>query len=255
MKKNISILFIVLFFIACGSIDKNTITQISTIDALLAGYYDGVMPLAELNRFGDFGIGTFDKLDGEMIFLDGKIYQFKADGKIYLAETKGTTPFAAVVNFNSTKTVNLNSGINYSGFQNQIDSVLTNKNIFYAVKIAGKFEYIKTRSVPIQSKPYKPLIEVTKTQPIFERNELSGTLIGFILPKYTSGINVPGYHLHFISSDLKFGGHVLDFVIEKAEAEIQMLNRFNMILPDNDSDFGKLNLTNDRSKELHEVEK
>ena len=63
--------------------DRETLYQVSTIDALMQGAYEGVQPVSEIRKHGDFGIGTFDALDGEMIVLDGTVYQAKADGKIY----------------------------------------------------------------------------------------------------------------------------------------------------------------------------
>src|SRR5512137_1292807 len=65
--------------------DREVLYQVSTIDALMQGVFDGVEPVAELKKHGDFGIGTFDALDGEMIVLDGIVYQAKADGHIYTA--------------------------------------------------------------------------------------------------------------------------------------------------------------------------
>ncbi len=96
---------------------------------------------------------------------------------------------------------------------------------------------------------------VTKTQPIFEKKEQTGTLAGFRLPAFTSGVNVPGYHLHFLSFDNTFGGHVLEFSFDEANIEIQEINNFYMILTEDDSVFGNIDLSKDRTKELHEVEK
>jgi acetolactate decarboxylase len=143
----------------------------------------------------------------------------------------------------------------YNDFQSIIDSTIKNKNLFYAVKVTGKFSYIKTRTVPPQEKPYKPLTEVTKTQPVFEKKDQNGTLVGFMLPAFTAGVNVPGYHLHFLSSDKTFGGHVLEFSFDEATVEIQEINNFYMTLPEDDSAFGNIDLSKDRTKELHEVEK
>ena len=61
---------------------KDQLTQVSTIDALLAGAYDGVMNTSEFKNYGNFGLGTFDKLDGEMIVLNGDVYQARYDGKV-----------------------------------------------------------------------------------------------------------------------------------------------------------------------------
>ena len=254
MRRVLIILSVVLFIGGCRSNDKPVLTQVSTIDALLAGYYDGVMPLNKLAEYGDFGIGTFDKLDGEMIVLDGTIYQFKADGKMYKADLSITSPFATVVNYQTGFTLPVENGRDYSDFQTAVDSLIPNRNLFYALKVTGNFSYMKTRSLPAQHKPYLPLSEVTKTQAVFERNNVNGTLVGFLLPAFASGINVPGFHLHFISSDRSFGGHVLDFKADNIKTEVQQINTFNMMLPEN-SDFGKVDLTKDRSTELQHVER
>src|SRR5918998_4734044 len=77
----------------------HTLFQTSTIDALLEGKYEGDVSFAELGDRGDFGLGTFDALDGEMICLDGSFYQIKADGRAYAVEKKARTPFAVVTIF------------------------------------------------------------------------------------------------------------------------------------------------------------
>ncbi len=255
MKRIFFVLSLFIIVYGCSSVKENTLSQVSTIDALLAGYYDGVMPLNKLTEYGNFGIGTFNKLDGEMIVLDGTIYQFKADGKIYKADLNNTTPFASVIDFKSSFSFPVKKVKTFKDFQSIIDSSVKNKNLFYAVKTTGKFSYIKTRSVPSQEKPYKPLNEVTKNQAVFEKQNQTGTLVGFLLPAFTSGVNVPGYHLHFLSADKTFGGHILEFSIDEANVEIQEINNFYMTLPEDDAAFGKIDLSKDRSKELNQVEK
>ena len=66
--------------------DKDVLYQTSTINALLNGVYDGEVTFQELKEHGNFGLGTVDALDGEMIALDGKFYQIKTDGKAYSIE-------------------------------------------------------------------------------------------------------------------------------------------------------------------------
>src|SRR5512133_2177533 len=113
---------------------------------------------------------------------------------------------------------------------------------------------VKTRSVPSQVKPYKPLTEIVKTQPVFDLKNLEGTIVGFRCPSYAKGINVPGYHLHFLAADHKSGGHVLDFRIDRAKVEISDLTTVLLILPTDKSFYGA-DLTPDREKELRAVEK
>jgi len=241
---------------ACASNpDRETLVQISTIDALLNGAYDGVTMIGELKKYGDFGIGTLAGLDGEMLEIDGKFYQVKSDGIAYHISDTAETPFAAVTYFDTDRKVNLPADLDYAGLQEYLDGILPTENIFYAFKITGTFSYMKTRSVPAQQKPYPPLVEVTKTEPVFEFNNVQGTIVGFRCPSYVSGVNVPGYHLHFLTASKDAGGHVLDLRIASAEASIDYTSEFKMILPGEGSDFYKLNLATDTGGDLEKAEK
>jgi acetolactate decarboxylase len=241
---------------ACTSTSqRETLTQISTIDAILNGVYDGVMTIGELKKYGDFGIGTFEGLDGEMLEVDGQVYQIKADGIAYPVTGKVKTPFASVTFFDNDRQLALPENTDYVKFQELINSALPTENIFYAIKITGAFSYMKTRSVPSQKKPYPPLVEVTKNQPVFEFNNVTGTIVGFYCPAYVEGVNVPGYHLHFLNAAKNAGGHVLDFIIKEASVSIDDTSEFKMILPGPDSDFYKLDLSPDKSGELEQAEK
>lgn len=42
------------------------IGEITGLSALLQGDYDGEITYGELKKYGDFGLGTFNSLDGEM---------------------------------------------------------------------------------------------------------------------------------------------------------------------------------------------
>ncbi|RZN38400.1 MAG: acetolactate decarboxylase [Methanophagales archaeon ANME-1-THS] len=211
----------------------DSVTQVSTIDALLNGLYDGVLPYGELKRSGTFGIGTFEALDGEMVALDGNFYHVKADGAVYKLE---------------------NAGMNYTQFQDYLDGTMRAKNIFHAVKLEGAFYSVKTRSVPRQEKPYPPLVEVTANQTIFEFNEVRGTIIGFYCPDYLDGLKVPGYHLHFITEDRTAGGHVLEFRVKDAQLSVDYSSQIRIILPDTD-EFNRLDLTESKKEEIEEAEK
>ncbi len=234
----------------CAEFDK--ITQTSTIDALLDGVYDGDMTCGELLRNGDFGIGTFDGLDGEMIVRGGKVYQIKSDGKVYRPALNTKTPFATVCNFRLDSEFAI-PATDYEGVKAVIDKKNSNQNVFVAIEITGTFKYIKTRSVPAQQKPYQPLAEIAKKQPTFEMTNINGTIVGFRSPGFVKGINVPGYHFHFLSDDLTRGGHVLDFEIDSGNCKIDICNKFLLILPTDDK-LKNIDLTRDKSAELKTVE-
>lgn len=233
---------------------EDTLTQISTIDALMTGVYDGETTLGQLKEKGDFGLGTFNALDGEMVLLDGVFYQVKSTGAVVRPALSLKTPFAAVTFFKADRTFPLKPGLTFREFIGITDGSLPTRNIFYAFKVTGTFRAVKTRSVPAQAKPYRPLSEVVKKQPVFEYSNVRGTIVGFKCPSFVKGVNVPGYHLHFLSADFSRGGHILDFVVDSAKVEIDDTREFSLILP-GDSVFDKADLEPDREKELNAVEK
>jgi len=239
---------------AQNTVDNEVLYQVSTINALLDGAYDGQVSIAELQDRGDLGIGTFATLDGEMIVLDGNTYKARYDGSVEKVDDLQKTPFAAVTFFDEDERVENAEFADYESLQKTLDGLIENSNLFYAFKITGDFPYVKVRSVPPQQKPYPPLAEVTKNQPTFEFENVKGTLVGFWCPAFVNGINVPGYHLHFISEDETMGGHLLESRIKNATILVDQTPSFQMTLSE-DSEFGKLRLDEDKTEELEKVEK
>jgi len=252
--KNWIILSLLIVLTGCATAPKNTLMQVSTIDALLAGAYDGQMTLGELKTHGNFGLGTFDALEGEMIVIDNTIYQARTDGTVRAMSDSETTPFAAVVNFDADQTCNLSEPLTAEALKAKIDQLAPNQNLFLALRIDGTFPSMKVRSVPKQEKPYPPLADVVKHQVIFEYTHVTGTVLGFRCPSFVKGINVPSYHLHFIADDRATGGHVLDFALSRADLALDACNQFFMVLTDQEN-FSSLDLSQDRSHELEKVEK
>ena len=205
--------------------------QVSILDGLMQGDYDGSVTLDDIRKHGDFGIGTFDRLDGEAIELDGAFYQVKVDGKVNRMDGGIKSPFAMATFFNADAGFPVSRKTDYLSLQEYIDSRLPAKNIPYAVRIDGKFDYIKVRSVPAQDKPYPIFSEAAKHQSVFEFRGIEGTLIGFRMPDYMKGVNISGYHMHFLSRDKTKGGHLLECSIASGRAEIDNIKRFIMDLP------------------------
>ncbi|MBI4706506.1 MAG: acetolactate decarboxylase [Candidatus Omnitrophica bacterium] len=233
----IAILSIVALFIVGITVwiqqgeDRDALYQVSVLRGLMQGDYDGKIALHTIRSHGDFGLGTFDRLDGEAIELDGVFYQVKADGKVKRVDSNVKSPFAMATFFNSDMEFHLDQDSDYVSLQQLIDSRLPTKNIPYAIKIEGKFSYVKVRSVPEQNKPYPFLSEVIKNQSVFEFKDIEGTLIGFRMPDCMQSVNVPGYHMHFLSRDKTKGGHVLGLSLNNAVIKIDDINRFIMELP------------------------
>ncbi len=259
MRKLFTPIVILFLFLNCSPVTRistldNALTQVATIDALLAGVYDGHMTLEKLKTYGGFGLGTFDKLDGEMVVLDGEVYQVKVDGSVLIPDDTLTTPFAAVSYFKTTEDYELADKIELDSLVALLDNTILNKNQFVGIKITGTFEYMKTRSVPAQDKPYPPLVEVIPDQAVFEMENIRGTIVGYFCPEFVEGINVPGYHLHFLSEDRQKGGHILNLTTEECQIELDSYNEFTLILPEDSEDFNNTDLDVDRSDDLDDVE-
>ncbi len=240
--------------IAMQAIASNTLFQNSTLSALLAGVYQGETTFKELKKYGDFGLGTLDALDGEMIGLEGKFYQIKSDGIAYTVPDSMTSPMAIVTFFQPEKLIPLKGMMSYEKMQQSLESQLPTKNYPYAIRIQDTFPYLKVRSVPKQKPPYRPLIEVVKDQSIFEFRNVKGTLVGFRTPPYMQGVNVSGYHLHFITEDRKAGGHLLDGEFQNAKVEIDALSDVKIVLPKN-TEFRQADLGNDKTSDVNRVER
>ncbi len=208
----------------------HTLFQSSTIAALLGGSYDGDVTFSELAEHGDFGLGTFNALDGEMIALDGKFFRAAIDGTISEVAPAEQTPFAVVIEFDPDTSFKTQQ-TDQAKLLEEIDRHLNTEFSCYAIHIEGRFRSVHARSVPRQSKPYRPLTEVIGDQRIFDLSDVDGTMVGFRFPHYSSGINVPGYHLHFIDSSHTSGGHVMDFEIEHGRVKIDHSNELHMELP------------------------
>lgn len=229
-----------------------TLTQFSTIDALMQGIYDGPATIGEVRKAGDFGLGTVNRLDGEMLALNGVFYQITSDGKVHLLPNSTKTPFAAVSFFTPSASTALPSLPDYAALQHWLDRQLGSQNYFWSVRIHGTFT-LKVRSIEPQQQPYRPLVEVAKTQSVFYYKNVSGTLIGFRCPSYAKALNVPGYHFHFLSDDRKLGGHVLECSVENASAAWEEQRHFQMFLP-GDAAFRHANFSTHDAAGLHKVE-
>ncbi len=204
--------------------------QVSTVNAMLAGNFDGARTFAELKKQGDFGIGIIHALDGEMVALDGKFYRLNVDGEAKPVSDQTKTPFAVVTFFDADESLSVEDGpFSFSSLQKSIDALRTNKRIFYAIRIDGEFEFVRTRSFMAQEKPYPKLLKVLRGKQPFQRFEnVKGTIVGFWFPKYMGGIRVFGYHFHFITEDRTRGGHVLDFKLVKGKIEIDRTSKIHV---------------------------
>ena len=224
--------------------DGKTLFIAGSYGAINRGVYDGPVTIGDLKRHGDFALGTFSGIDGELVGLNGKYYQIGAQGKINQAADAWTTPYATVTFFQPDKVISISKPLGYQELQANLNSQLPTPNIFYAMKVTGKFESIKARSLTKLNKPYPttPYSTITQNEPTFEFSNVDGTLLVIVSPSYTGELSYPGYHAHFVSSDGKYGGHVLDCRLISGQVEVASLPNFTVNLPQN-SEFYQADFT------------
>lgn len=222
------------------------------VNALVEGIFEENIHLGEVLKHGDFGLGTFDDLDGEMLILDGNCYQMNAEGKVTQVDEQVLTPFASVTFYNPGNHYEMTKKTPYENFLNWLYGLLPSPNMFYAIRIEGEFAHIKARSVPKQAN-YHPLSDIAHDQVIFEFDNIRGTLAGFFTPDFMSSLNVPGLHLHFISEDFQHGGHVFECIPKKITAGIQLISRLELSLPMS-RDYMNCNFHRDIKRELNTIE-
>jgi acetolactate decarboxylase len=211
--------------------DPHVLFQASTIGALLDGSFEGDVSFAELAKHGDLGLGTLNHLDGEMIALDGRFYRADIEGNVNEVPADERTPFAVVVPFRPVVGFDLEGSLDHDRLLAEIDRRIPAETASCAVRIDGRFELIRARSVPRQEPPYRPLTEVVAEQKVFELAEVDGTMLGFRFPEYAEGIEVAGWHLHFVSEDRGRGGHVLDCRVETAHVQLDPSGELHVELP------------------------
>ncbi len=211
--------------------DPHVLFQASTIGALLDGSFEGDVSFKELAEHGDLGLGTLNHLDGEMIALEGRFYRADVEGTVTEVRLDERTPFAVVVPFHPATGFDLEGSLDHDRLLAEMDRRIPADTASCAVRIDGRFEFVKARSVPRQEPPYRPLTDVVGEQQVFELTDVDGTMLGFRFPEYAEGIEVAGWHLHFISEDRSRGGHVLDCRIETAHVQLDPSGELHVELP------------------------
>ena len=242
--------------VVSASQDTETIYQVALLQSLTQGYYDGIIKVSELKEHGDTGIGTFEGVNGEMIVIDGKVYQALGDGTVQEAADDETVPFSNVTFFDSDISVDMKDISDMASLKSELDKTVAEKgkNMFYVVKVSGTFEKMLVRSELKQEKPYKSLDKALETdQREFNYENITGTVVGLYCPDYMGGLNAAGWHFHFISDDRTKGGHMLELSFKEAKAELDMTPEFDLELSDN-NDFQSMELAKNVDDAIKKVE-
>jgi acetolactate decarboxylase len=226
----------------------HTLFQVSTSGALVQGIYERAVSSSVLLNYGDFGLGTFVNLDGEMVVLDGVVYQVRSDGRVIKITAEVGTPFAVVVHFNADRDEVLQDAPSFEALTKVCDQCRESNNLFYAFRIEGRFTHVHTRAMKATLEGV-PLAKAAAIQPEFDFKDVVGTLVGIWAPQFSSALNVAGYHFHFLSQDRTQGGHLLACSGNNLRIRVQILTDFHLSLPESE-EFLKADLTRDPSKDL-----
>lgn len=211
--------------------DHDTLFQLSTLGALQDGLYQPAMTIGALRTHGDFGLGTYEGLDGEMVVTGGKVFQVPFSGKARLAKDTQKTPFAVVTHFAADQRFQVRRAVDLTTLGEAIDRRLPTLNTFSAVRVTGRFPTVQTRSVARQTKPYPPLASAVAGQAVFTLTNVKGTLVGIRSPQYVGSMNVPGYHWHFITKNGRAGGHVLAVQTSGVRVAVDQTTHWHVELP------------------------
>jgi acetolactate decarboxylase len=233
-------------------LEHSTLFQVSTSGALVQGVFDKAVTVGQLKMHGDFGLGTFEGLDGEMVVLDGKFYQAHDDGRITVPPDSAPVPFATLVHFRPERRAHLGPFASMAEFTAALDKLRRSDNLFTAVRIDGHFDEVHWR-VACKVESGVHLDTATEHQAEFRRSDVSGTMAGFWSPAYSKAISVAGWHLHFLTDNRESGGHVLGCKAAGLEAQVHAISDLHLALPET-REFLHADLTQDPSAALDKAE-
>lgn len=198
--------------------------------------FEGDITAEELKTKGDMALGSYNHLDGELIMLDGILYQARENGEVLVPNDSIKVAYANATFFNKDGGFTLDNIKNYDSLRAKINSKLPSKNFFYAFKIKGDFKKITCGGLHKQEPPFEKGLDILiPRRPIFERENFSGTMVGFYCPEFIGNINVAGYHFHFVSDDKTFAGHVMEFEAENLTLEFDKMKEYQFVLPDTEA--------------------
>ena len=221
----------------------------------MLGNFDKTVSVKDFLHHADTGIGTYTGLDGEAIFEDGVAYKATADGKVSVMQPEDGVAFGTVAKFDeSVPEVELKNISDIETLKQALEPyVKENQNIFYMIKAKGVFKTMHVRSCFACEKPYPTLSEVAQDQREFHFENTRGDVIAVWCPKYVNGINLPGWHFHYLSGDKTQGGHILGLSADSLRVKINKIERFDLTLPQN-PEFAQRDLCEDLSAKTAAVE-
>lgn len=231
--------------------------QVSTLQALMLGYSRPVITVSELLEHGDTGLGTFEDVDGEMIALDGVCYRAMENGAVAVADPDKGVPFSAVCRLRGSRSSRLGRVENIDTLKNTLNNLIEEDfglNSMHMARIDGEFELVDARSESPYKSMHVSLKEILgKTQNAFQFENIKGALVCVYYPDYMDGINAPGWHVHFVSDDRLYGGHVFELRMKEGLVKLDKISGIEIRLPSEPA-FDTYSLKNASGEEIKQVE-
>ena len=235
----------------------HTLYQLALFQSVALGEYYGCRTVAQFKEHGDFGMGIFEAVNGELIMLDGVVYQALYDGSVAVPADDCLIPYGNAAFFETDAEI---FHVTAAGFE-ELEAILneqvvkTGPNQFFFVKITGHFPFAAVRSELKQKEPFRMLnIALRTDQRKYEYMDLDGTVVGLYCPPYMQSMNAPGWHFHFISDDRTKGGHMTGGSLADCHVAVNRISRFVVDIPDTDS-FNRRDLGTDVMAAIREAER
>lgn len=186
--------------------------QIDAVTDLLHGNYESVTTVGEVFRGSVLGLGVADRLDGEIVSVDGDTWRIPASGIPEIAEPDLGMPFAISAEGGSPFTMEVPPGTTQEQIAAIVEQAIHRQHDYRhpiaAVRLDGTFTDVLLRTEHRQDPPFQHLDSVLRREVQFSFDHWQGTFVGFSFPQTNNDqITIPGLHLHAISQDRKSGGH------------------------------------------------
>ena len=208
-----------------------------TFAAALSGAVNGDVSYRQVMQKGDFGLGTFNGITGELVAYDGRFYQISEQGKTVKVDPGWLTPYVQVIFFHPQIEKMIISATDYDSLKKELSMLLFNRSIPYAIHISGTFDRLKMRGRCPRKSGMK-----AQQEPVYVREALEGDLVGYYFLEHLLSLTTPGYHLHFLSADKENSGHLMDLSFTSpVTVELQSIQDIDFHIP-NSEDYISANI-------------
>lgn len=208
------------------------------------GYYAALIRVGDAKAHGNFGVGEFENLRGELFAMDNEFYELRADGTAHLAADGDWLNVTFLTFFEPEETLRVESPLSFKvdGTPTERDlsvwlsSQLPSPDSFYSMSVVGDFENVVVSAIPEQSRPYLPFSEARKLRQEHVVEKQPGRMVAYFTPNYLGCVGVPGLHFHFLNDARTKGGHVERFTVNKAVIRVQRITRLDLGFPEIQND-------------------